>query len=166
MEGGCRCRGPYGLWTGPCRFASARRHLRRQDSHGYEARRPSCRAADEVRVRYQSQDREGARPHNSALAAAAGGSDNRMMNRRAFAAGLGAVLATPFAAEGEQARPAPVVGILHDRPAGPSTAIRSLQEGLRQLGYIDGQTISFEIRFSGGKREDLPGLARDLIQRK
>jgi len=22
MEGGCRCRGPYGLWTGPCRFAS------------------------------------------------------------------------------------------------------------------------------------------------
>jgi putative tryptophan/tyrosine transport system substrate-binding protein len=38
--------------------------------------------------------------------------------------------------------------------------------GLRSLGYVDGQTIKFEIRFAGGKREDLPDLARDLVQRK
>jgi putative ABC transport system substrate-binding protein len=88
------------------------------------------------------------------------------MDRRAFVTGLGAVLAAPLAAEAQQARPIPVVGVLHDRPAGPSTIIRTLQEELHALGYIDGQTIKFEIRFAGGRREDLPHLARDLVQRK
>ena len=88
------------------------------------------------------------------------------MNRRAFVSGLGAVLAAPRAAEAQQAGTIPVVGILHERPAGASGAIRSLQEGLRQLGYVEGQTIKLETRFAGGKREDLPNLARDLVQRK
>src|SRR5262245_39677724 len=88
-----------------------------------------------------------------------------MDRRRFLLASLTGVLAAPPAAEAQQARPAPVVGILHDS-AGPSTTIRGLQEGLRQLGYIDGQTINFEIRFAGGKRENLAALARDLVRRK
>jgi putative ABC transport system substrate-binding protein len=68
--------------------------------------------------------------------------------------------------EAQPAKRVPVVGILHDRPAGPSAAIRGLQEGLRRLGYVDGQTINFEIRFAGGRREALQSLARDLVQRQ
>ena len=44
----------------------------------------------------QPQDREGPRPHHSAVAAAAGGSGDRVVNRRAFVTGLGAVLAAPL----------------------------------------------------------------------
>jgi len=76
------------------------------------------------------------------------------------------VLAAPHAAEAQQPTKVPAVGILHDRPAGRSSAIMGLQDGLRRLGYVDGETINFEIRFSGGRREDLPSLARDLVQRK
>ena len=88
------------------------------------------------------------------------------MNRRAFITGLGTLLAAPHTAEAQQAGAIPVIGILHERPAGASGAIKDLQEGLRQLGYVEGQTIKFEVRFAGGKREVLPNLARELTQRK
>ena len=45
---------------------------------GREARRPPRRATDEVRTRDQHEDRQGARPHHPAVAAAAGGSGNRI----------------------------------------------------------------------------------------
>ena len=48
---------------------SARRHLRRQDIEGRQARRSAGPAADQVRVRHQPQDRQGARPHLPADAA-------------------------------------------------------------------------------------------------
>jgi putative tryptophan/tyrosine transport system substrate-binding protein len=50
-----------------------RRELRRQDLQGREARRPSHRAAHQVRAGHQYEDRQGARPHHSALASPAGG---------------------------------------------------------------------------------------------
>jgi len=74
--------------------------------------------------------------------------------------------ALQLAAGAQQARTIPVVGILHDRPAGKSAIIEGLQGALRKLGYVDGQTVNFEIRFAGGRREDLASLARDLVQRK
>jgi putative ABC transport system substrate-binding protein len=65
-------RGPHVLWAGFPRSVSAVRYLHRQDSQGREARRPARRAADEVRVGDQPQDRQGPRPHDPAVAAAAG----------------------------------------------------------------------------------------------
>jgi putative ABC transport system substrate-binding protein len=41
-----------------------------------------------------------------------------------------------------------------------------LEEGLRDLGYIDGQNISIDYRFAEGKAERLPELAADLVRRK
>ena len=52
--------------------------LCRQDPQGRQAGRPSRRAADEVRARHQPQDRQGARPHDPAVAAGAGGSGHRV----------------------------------------------------------------------------------------
>jgi ABC-type uncharacterized transport system substrate-binding protein len=78
----------------------------------------------------------------------------------------GGLLVAPRAGRAQQARTVPMVGILHDRPAGPSMAIRAVQKGLRRLGYVDGQTITFEVRFGGGKPETLPNMVRDLVQRK
>ena len=43
------------------------------------------------------------------------------------------------------------------------TNLEAFQEGLRGFGYIEGKNISFEYRFSEGKNELLPELARELI---
>jgi putative ABC transport system substrate-binding protein len=86
--------------------------------------------------------------------------------RRVFLGTMaGGLLVAPRAVRAQQAQTVPVVGILHDKPAGPSAAIRALQGGLRKLGYVQGQTIAFEMRFGGGKRDALPNLVRELLHR-
>src|SRR6185295_16630501 len=61
-----------------CRPLPARCHPCRQDPQGRQARRYSHRAAHEVRVDHQPQDRQGARPDDPAVAPAAGGSGDRV----------------------------------------------------------------------------------------
>jgi hypothetical protein len=60
---------------------SAGCNIRRQDPQGCQARRPPYRAAHEVRTRHQPQDRQGPWAHHPAVAAAAGGSGDRVMDR-------------------------------------------------------------------------------------
>jgi putative ABC transport system substrate-binding protein len=45
-------------------------------------------------------------------------------------------------------------------PPGP------LREGLRGLGYVEGQNVAYEARFAEGKTERLPGLAAELVRLK
>ena len=45
-------------------------------------------------------------------------------------------------------------------PPGP------LREGLRGLGYVEGQNVAYEARFAEGKVERLPGLATELVRLK
>src|SRR5688572_17504962 len=46
-------------------------------------------------------------------------------------------------------------------PAFPLTALR---EGLRELGYVEGHTITVEERWAAGELARLPILAADLVQ--
>jgi len=46
----------------------------------------------------------------------------------------------------------------------PNTEV--FHRGMRELGYVDGQNISFEYRFAEGKPERLPELAADLVRLK
>jgi ABC-type uncharacterized transport system substrate-binding protein len=41
-----------------------------------------------------------------------------------------------------------------------------LPAALRELGYTEGQNLRVERRFAEGKRDRLPGLARELVQRR
>jgi putative tryptophan/tyrosine transport system substrate-binding protein len=52
---------------------SSSSYVRGQDFERREAGRPTCRATDKVRAGHQPQDRQGARPDDSAVAAGAGG---------------------------------------------------------------------------------------------
>jgi ABC-type uncharacterized transport system substrate-binding protein len=89
------------------------------------------------------------------------------MDRRMFLAGSGAVLlAAPFAAEAQPAGKLPMVGILNSVFGPRSTTVDTTRQGLRDLGYVEGQTIAFDIRFAGTKLETFPGLAADLVRRK
>ena len=75
------------------------------------------------------------------------------MNRRVFVTGLGAVLAAPFAADAQQTGKVYRIGRLEQGSAGPDAAFR---QGLRELGYVEGQNIVIEYRYAGGRTELLP----------
>jgi putative ABC transport system substrate-binding protein len=40
----------------------------------------------------------------------------------------------------------------------------AFQQGLRDLGYVEGQTIGLEYRFAAGQNERLPALAAELVR--
>jgi len=44
-----------------------------------------------------------------------------------------------------------------------STWVDPLRQGLRELGYVEGQNYAFEFRWQEGKQERLPGLLAELI---
>jgi putative ABC transport system substrate-binding protein len=61
------------------------------------------------------------------------------------------------------------LGVLGTVPLTDAEAARiwtGLFDGLRQLGYVEGQNLVVEARFSEGKPERLDGLAVELVQRK
>ena len=74
------------------------------------------------------------------------------MDRRTFIGTLtGSLLALPPATRAQQAGKVPVVGVLHP-DIGPRAAILdNARQGLRDLGYVDGKNIAFEVRFAGEK---------------
>src|SRR5262245_11326607 len=79
---------------------------------------------------------------------------------------VGGLVVAPRGGRAQPTRTVSAVGFLHEKPAGQSAAIRAVKEGLHGLGYVEGQTITFEVRFGGEKLEALPSVAQDLVQRK
>jgi putative ABC transport system substrate-binding protein len=55
------------------------------------------------------------------------------------------------------------VGILTPA-AGPSPFLEAFRQGLRDLGYLEGQNIALKARYAGGRDDLLPDLATDLVQ--
>lgn len=90
-----------------------------------------------------------------------------MITRRVFIRSLaGGLLAAPLAAGAQPAGKLPVVGVLNSGFGPRSISVDTTRQGLRDLGYVEGQTIAFDIRFAGTKLETFPGLAADLVRRK
>jgi putative tryptophan/tyrosine transport system substrate-binding protein len=88
------------------------------------------------------------------------------MDRRTFVAGTGAVLlAAPLVAHAQQAKAVPRVAFLGNGStsfSGP--LLDSFRLGLRELGYVEGQSIVIESRFADGKPERVQGLVRELLE--
>jgi putative tryptophan/tyrosine transport system substrate-binding protein len=89
------------------------------------------------------------------------------MQRREFMAIIGtAAAAWPLVARAQQPAKKPRLGVpLYSTPEEDAQA-KALREGLRELGYVDGQNISVEYRFAEGKPERLGDLAADLVRLK
>jgi ABC-type uncharacterized transport system substrate-binding protein len=86
------------------------------------------------------------------------------MRRRDFISLLGGVAAGPLVARAQQAA-APVIGFLHPGfPDSGSPVFDALREGLREVGYVEGDTIKVEARWARGKPEILPRLTQELLQ--
>ena len=89
------------------------------------------------------------------------------MERRAFLAGAAALLATPLAAEAQPAGGAHRIGFLgNTTPALEANLVGPFREGLRELGYVEGQNIVIEYRWAEGKYERFPALIAELLVQK
>jgi putative ABC transport system substrate-binding protein len=89
-----------------------------------------------------------------------------MIRRRDFITLFGgAVAAWPLVARAQQPR-MPVIGFLSS--ASPQTMepeIAGFLQGLREIGYIEGQNIAIEYRWGEGQLDRLPVLAAELVDR-
>lgn len=75
-----------------------------------------------------------------------------------------AALAIPLATEAQQQRTVYRIGWLE--PLEKKYVTEAFRQGLRELGYIEGQNIIIESRSARGQFERLPGLAAELVQLK
>jgi len=88
------------------------------------------------------------------------------MDRRAFIGTLtGGLLAAPRAAEAQQAGKTWRVGYLGNaNPTLSAPSRDAFRQGLRELGWVEGQNVSIEYRWAGGNLDRLPALASELVR--
>jgi len=77
---------------------------------------------------------------------------------------VGALLFAPLLAGAQPAGGSPRVGFLFYGSPGPSPEIDAFRRGLRDHGYVEGQNITVEYRFAGGRVGQLPQLAAELAR--
>jgi putative tryptophan/tyrosine transport system substrate-binding protein len=84
------------------------------------------------------------------------------IRRREFITLLGGTAAWPLAARAQQAGKVPRIGFLSTGAADSHS--NAFKEALRELRYVEGETIAIEWRFSGDRVERLPELAAGLVR--
>jgi putative ABC transport system substrate-binding protein len=73
------------------------------------------------------------------------------------------ILAAPLAAEVQSPGKVYRIGFVSTTPP-PARVWDALLDGLRERGYIEGQNIVFERRFSEGNAERFPEFAAEMVQ--
>src|SRR5260370_30946116 len=90
------------------------------------------------------------------------------MQRREFIALFGGVTAAsaawPLAAGAQTPPKSPRVGYIARASAtGTGHTVGAFRQGLRELGYVEGQTIALEVRWAEGRSERIPELVAELV---
>src|SRR5271169_3754111 len=89
------------------------------------------------------------------------------MNRREFISLLGgAGIVWPFAVRAQQ--PAiPTIGFLNGASAeGYAPMVVAFRQGLKEVGFVEGQNVAIEYRWAAGQYERLPAMAAELVGRR
>jgi putative tryptophan/tyrosine transport system substrate-binding protein len=89
------------------------------------------------------------------------------MRRRDFIKGItGSAAAWPLAARAQ--RPAmPVIGFLAEgTPDSEPGLLLAFQQGLREVGYVEGQNVQIDYRWSGDQRDLLLAVTAELVRRE
>jgi putative ABC transport system substrate-binding protein len=89
---------------------------------------------------------------------------HKKITRRAFCSML---LALPFPARAQQPKKVWRIGYLSpSNPAAESARAEAIRLALRERGYIEGQNLAIEYRYTEGKRDRLPELLAELVRLK
>ena len=85
------------------------------------------------------------------------------MRRRTFITLIGGAAVSPLVARAQQ-KAMPVVGFLSSRsPSELSGVVDLFRKGLRQVGFVEGQSVVIAFRWAEGRYDRLPALASELI---
>ena len=79
------------------------------------------------------------------------------------------LVSLPPAGQAQQAASVPRIGFLFSTSQSDPRVPRFLQafrQGLREVGYVEGQNIAIEFRWADGQYDRLPGLAAELVRLK
>jgi putative ABC transport system substrate-binding protein len=88
------------------------------------------------------------------------------MRRREFIAGLGSAAAWPVAASAQRSA-LPVIGFLGDLSADNSKFVTvPFLQSLKDAGFVEGQNVAIEYRWSENQADRMPALAADLVRRR
>ena len=75
------------------------------------------------------------------------------------------LLTAPLAADAQPPAKVPRIGLLAFGPSGLQQAlVDAFRQGLRDLGYAEGQNIAIEYRFAEEQQERLPELVAELVR--
>jgi putative ABC transport system substrate-binding protein len=85
-----------------------------------------------------------------------------MITRRAVVAAAATTLLRPSLAAAQAGGKVPRIGFLS--PNAPGALGEGLRQGLRDLGYVEGQSLVIVYRSAGGKFGRLPELAAELVR--
>jgi ABC-type uncharacterized transport system substrate-binding protein len=87
------------------------------------------------------------------------------LKRRDFMTLLGAAAAWPLASRAQQAVKRYRIGMLETiSPALNAVHLDAFRNGLRELGYVEGQTYTIEYRSADGRADRFPDLAAELVR--
>jgi hypothetical protein len=86
------------------------------------------------------------------------------MRKKIFGLTLSTMLfALCFPAEAQQTKKVPRIGYLMSSCSGSVPTREAFRQGLRELGYVEGQNIAIECRSVEGKFDRVPDLVAELV---
>jgi putative tryptophan/tyrosine transport system substrate-binding protein len=91
------------------------------------------------------------------------------MRRREFIACLGGAIASPFGVQAQQPKKMPRLCFLTFDPGtaqSPSTRFAAFFQGVRELGYVNGESLILDYLSAEGRNERFPALAAECVQLK